>query len=166
VEVNKKIEKFLNENKIKYELIEHRKVFTAYDKAATLKVKPKVVAKTLVLRLDKDFAIVLIPANKNLDKEKIKKQVNIIRKKNGLNKIKKVDFVNEAWMKKNLKGTKIGAIPPFGGLWKIQTFADKSFLNEKTIFINAGDYCQSLKVSPKIFQKLSECVLGSFSVAK
>jgi len=64
---------FLEKAKVKYELIKHRKVFTAQDKAATLKVKPNIIGKTLVLKIDKRISVVLIPANKNLDKNKFKK---------------------------------------------------------------------------------------------
>lgn len=161
--MNKILEKKLSENKIKYELIQHKKVFTAHDKAATLKVKPKVVGKTLVLRINGGFAIALLSASKNLNKGKLKTVINQQRKKDGLKPIKKIDFVTEAWMKKNLKGAKIGAVPPFGILWKFPTFVDKSLLKEKAIFVNVGNYNQSLKLSPKIFQKIANCILGNFS---
>ncbi len=161
--MNSKLEKFLNNNKIRYELIRHRKVFTAYDKAATLKVKPKIVGKTLVVKMGKNFAMVLIPANKNFDKGKFKKVINKQRKKEGLSLIKNVDFATEIWIKKNLKGAKIGAIPPFGALWRVQAFIERGFLKEGAIFVSAGDYNQSLKISPKIFQKMSDFIFGSFS---
>ena len=64
---------FLEKAKVKYELIKHRQVFTAQDKAATLKVKPNIIGKTLVLKIGKRISVVLIPANKNLDKISLKK---------------------------------------------------------------------------------------------
>lgn len=164
--MNKKIEKFLNENKIKYETVSHRKVFTAIDKAATLKIKPKLSGKTLVLKIDNDFVMALIPANKNLNKEALKKIINIQRKKLGSAVIKKIDFATEKQIKKVLKGAKIGAVIPFGSIWKKTIFIDKIFFKEQKIFINSGDYFQSLKISPKIFQKLQDCFSGSFSKSK
>jgi len=164
--MNKRIEKFLNENKIKYEAVLHKKVFTAIDKAATLRVKPKLSGKTLVLKADKDFVMALIPANKNLNKEALKKVINVQRKKSGQTRIKKIDFATEAKIKKVFKGAKIGGVVPFGALWKKIIFVEKLFLKEKFIFINSGDYFQSLKISPKIFQKLPDCFFGSFSKSK
>jgi prolyl-tRNA editing enzyme YbaK/EbsC (Cys-tRNA(Pro) deacylase) len=164
--MNKKIEKFLNDNKIKYEVILHKKVFTAIDKAATLKIKQKLSGKTLVLRADKDFVVALIPANKNLNKDALKKTINFLRKKLGNTAIKKIDFASETQIKKVFKGAKTGAVVPFGVVWRKVLFVDKSFLKEKAIFINSGDYFQSLKISPKIFQKLPDCFLGSFSKAR
>jgi Ala-tRNA(Pro) deacylase len=155
--VPKKIINFLEKNKIKYEILKHRTVYTAYDKAKTLKVPEKMVGKTLVLKTDGKLAMALIPANKNLDKEKIKK----------LLKAKKVDLASERLIKNKFKGVKVGAIPPFGNLWGLGTFADKSLINQPKIILNGGDYNFSIKISPVSFKKLiPELVIGSFSKAK
>ena len=164
--IPKKIINFLKKNKIKYEPIEHRTVYTAYDKAATLKVPQKIIGKTLVVKLDligksltsygpgQSPALVLISANKNLDKQKLKKVA----------KAKAFDFLKEAWMKKNLEGVKIGAIPPFGNLWRLPTFIDKALLREQKIILNSGDYNFSIKISPANLKRLMpNLVVGNFS---
>ena len=152
--IAKRLEKFLKENKIKAEPIEHRMVYTAFDKATTLKVPEKIVGKTLTLKIDKGYALALIPANKNLDKTKFKKVA----------KVKNVDFVKEAWIKKNLKGVKVGAVPPFGNLWKLPTFIERSLMHLPKIIVNGGDWKNSIKISPTIFKKSTpDLVIGNFS---
>jgi Ala-tRNA(Pro) deacylase len=171
--IPQKITKFLEKNKIKYEPVKHRTVYTAYDKAATLKVKASVIGKTLVLKTDpstqlrtsKNLVVVLIPGNKNLDKVKLQKILNILRKKQGIKPVKKIDFISETVMKNKFKGVKLGALPPFGDLWKLPTFIDGGLLKEKNIFVNTGSYESSFKVSSKIFEKLGY-IKGSFSKAK
>jgi len=154
---SQKLINFLEKSKIKYELLKHKTVYTAHDKAATLRVPEKIVGKTLVVRLDKNPALVLISANKNLDKQKLKK----------IAKVKNVDFIKEAWMKKNLKGVKVGAIPPFGNLWRLPTFVDRTLINQSKIIINGGDYNWSIKINPAVLKKLiSDLIIGSFSKAK
>ncbi|MBU2036993.1 YbaK/EbsC family protein [Patescibacteria group bacterium] len=75
--LSKTIQKILETNKIKYEVLEHKTVYTAFDKAATLRARPSEVGKTVVVSLDnKDYALGLIPANKNLDKKKLLKIIN------------------------------------------------------------------------------------------
>jgi len=155
--VPKRIINFLDKSKIKYEIIEHKTVYTAFDKAQTLKVKPRIIGKTLILRGDKDLKVVLIGANKNLDLKKFKQ----------LGKFKKVDFVSEKEVKKKFKGAKVGAIPAFGNLWKFKTFIDRSIFKEKEIFLNGGDYNFSIKINPEDFKKLApDLIIGSFSKAK
>ena len=160
-----KVIKFLEKSGIKYEIIKHRTVYTAYDKAATLRMKPNIVGKTLVLKTDSDMVVVLIPGNKNLDKVKFHKILNIWRKKQGIELSKKIDFISEVVMKNKFKGIKLGSIPPFGKLFGLPTFIDKGLSKEKKIFINTGIYEESFKVSPKIFDKL-EAISGIFAKAK
>jgi Ala-tRNA(Pro) deacylase len=147
----KKISNFLDKVKIKYEPVEHRTVYTAFDKAATLKVSEKIVGKTLVVRTDKEVALVLIPANKNLDIRKL-------GKKSGM---KKISFVKEAWVKKNLKGAKVGAIPPFGNLWGLPTFIDKSLIGLPKIILNSGNYNLSIKIKGTDLKKLMVAGISS-----
>jgi len=145
---------FLKTKKVKYELIKHRTVYTAYDKAQTLRVPEKIVGKTLILKSDGKLVIALIPANKNLDKNKFKKVA----------KAKKVDFVSEKLIKNKLKGVKVGTIPPFGNLWGFQTFIDRGLIQSPKIIINAGDYNFSIKLSGGSLKKLiPSLVIGSFT---
>lgn len=165
--IPQKIIKFLIENKAKYEIISHRVVYTASDKAATLKVKPNIIGKTLVLKMDKDLAIVLIPGNKNLDKNKFKKVVNEWRKKQGLKSVKNVDFISEKVMKNKFKGVKIGAVPPFGNLYKLPTFVDRGVMQNPKIIVNSGEYNSSIKISPAEMKKtVPNLVIGNFGKTK
>jgi Ala-tRNA(Pro) deacylase len=152
--IPQKIIRFLDKNQVKYETIRHRKVFTAFDKAATLRVPQRIIGKTLVVKLEKNPALVLIPANKNLDKQKIKKKA----------KARSVDFIKEAWMKRNLKGIKIGAVPPLGSLWNMPTFADRGLFSNQKIILNSGDYVFSIKISPAALKKtIKDLSVGNFS---
>lgn len=155
--ISQKIIKFLEKAKVKYEPIRHRTVYTAFDKAQTLKIPEKIVGKTLVLKLNKNLALVLIPANKNLDTNKFKKAAGL----------KKIGFISEKIMKNKLKGVKVGAVPPFGNLWQLRTFIDKSLLEQTKIIINGGSYNFSIKISPVSFKKLiPDLVIGSFGKAR
>ncbi len=164
----KTIQKFLDANKIKYEIIEHRTVFTAFDKAATLRAKPAEVGKTVIVSLDgKNYAIGLIPSNKNLDKKKILTAFNKLRQKTGEKKLQKIDFAKEQWMENNIKGVKLGATPPFGVLYKLPFFIDNLLAKRSKIIVNAGEYELSLKLSPASLTKLDKnAIKGSFSMAK
>jgi len=153
--VAKKLINYLVQQKIKYDLVEHRKVFTALDSVATQKLKPQAVVKTLVLKADKAVILALLPANRNLNKAKFKK----------LAKAKKVDFAKEAWMKKNLLG-KVGATPAFGKLLKLPLYMDRGLLKLPDLFVNSGEYTESIKLKTKQFIKIEQPVMGSFSEAK
>ena len=155
--IPKKIINFLEKSNIKYESIKHRTVYTAFDKAQTLRVPQKIIGKTLIVRFDKNVALLLISANKNLDKNKFKK----------ITKTKKVDFVSERIIKNKLKGVKVGVIPPFGNLWRLPTFIDAQLLTQSKIIVNGGDYNWSIKISPANLKKLiPDLIIGSFSKSR
>jgi Cys-tRNA(Pro) deacylase len=155
--IPKKIVNFLNKSKIKYKILEHKTVYTAFDKSQTLKVDPKIIGKTLILKCDKNLKVVLIPSNKNLDLKKFKK----------IGKFKKVDFVSEKEIKKKFKGVKVGAIPPFGNLWKFQTFVEKSIFREKEVILNGGSWNFSIKINSKDLKNLiPDLVIGNIAKAK
>lgn len=155
--IPKKVDDFLKASGGKLELIEHKTVYTAYDKAATLKVKPVIVGKVLVLKSDGEPVIVLVGADKNLDIEKIKKTL----------KVKKIGFLPEPAIKEKFKGIDPGAIPPFAGIWGVKVLADKGLLSQPKIVLSAGRYEWSIALTPAVFKKLSpDLVIGTFSKAK
>lgn len=163
----KKITNFLEKNKTRYEIIEHKTVYTSFDKAKTLKVRPAIIGKTLFLRIDKELAIVLISADKNLDKGKFKKVVNKKRKKEGKKAVKKIEFASEKLMKNKIKGARIGVIPPFGNLFGFPTFVSKSLLNKPNLILNSGDYNFSIKIRPSYLKKiLPDLIVGSFTKSR
>jgi prolyl-tRNA editing enzyme YbaK/EbsC (Cys-tRNA(Pro) deacylase) len=80
--MQKKLLNFLKKSKIKFEVISHKTVYTAKDKAQTLKVPEKKVGKTLILKANKNLFFVLIPARKQLDLKKIQQKTKEKKKKN------------------------------------------------------------------------------------
>ncbi|MEK7598537.1 MAG: YbaK/EbsC family protein [Patescibacteria group bacterium] len=163
--ISKKITEYLDKNKYKYEIIEHKTTYTAWDTAQTEKVKPQDVAKALVMKADGDYLLALVPANRNLDKQKLLKVINASRKKSGEKNYKKIDFAKEAWMKKSLPG-KVGATPPFRGLLKLDLFADSLLFKGKKIYFGSGEYTNSIRVNTSQYLKLEKPVKGSFSKKK
>jgi len=163
--IAKKMLTYLDEKKYKFETIEHRTTYTAWDTSQTEKVKPQEVAKSLVMKADKDYLVSVIQANRNLDKKKLLKVINAGRKKAGEKSYKKIDFAKEAWMKKNLLG-KVGAVPAFEGILKLPVYIDSLILKNKKIYIGSGEYESSFRVSVSQYLKIEEPTKGSFSKSK
>ena len=153
----KKVAAFMEKSGVKYEAIVHRTVFTAFDKAATMRVKTAAIAKVLVLKADKDLIMAVVGGDKNLDIDKLQKMA----------KAKKIDFAKEKAIGEVFKGIDPGAVPPFSGLWSMKLFCDKKILESPKLILSAGSYETSLKMAPGAFKKLNaEIVIGNFSKAK
>jgi len=153
--IPKKILNYLDKAKVGYKTIKHKTVYTAYDLAQTLKVKLSDVAKTLVVKADKIYVLVVLPASHKLDLGKLKKVL----------KAKKVEIAKEKIMKVVFK-VKPGAITPFGELYKVPVFIDRALLKAKKIIAEAGTYEDSVIMTAKNFIKAVKGTIGDFGKKK
>ncbi|MBX4187154.1 MAG: hypothetical protein KW802_02770 [Candidatus Doudnabacteria bacterium] len=152
--IAKNLEKLLKLNKVKYEVVEHRKVFTAFDAAATQDLKTTEVAKAVLLKGKKNLYLAVLPASNNCDFKSLAKLT-----------ADKVSMAKEKDINEKLK-SKIGLIPPFGSLFKIPTFIDKKLIKNKKINLPAGSYTESVIMSVKDYLKLENPVHGNFAMKK
>jgi Ala-tRNA(Pro) deacylase len=153
--IPKKLLNYLDKTKIGYKIIRHKTVYTAYDAAQTLKAKLGEIAKTLVIKADKNYLLAVLPASHKLDLGKLKKLI----------KAKKVEITKEGIMKKIFK-VKPGAVTPFGHIYKVPVYIDKSLLRAKQIIAGAGTFEESVVMTAKNFLKATEGVVGIFGKKK
>ncbi|MFZ5364220.1 MAG: aminoacyl-tRNA deacylase [Patescibacteria group bacterium] len=153
--IPKKLLNYLDKAKIGYKIIRHKTVYTAYDTSQTLRAKIGEIAKTLVIKADKNYLLAVLPASHKLDLGKLKK----------IAKAKKVEIAKEGMMKKIFK-IKPGAITPFGQIYKVPVYVDKSLLRAKKIIAGAGTFEESVVMTVKNFLKATEGVTGIFGKKK
>ncbi|MFA6909058.1 MAG: YbaK/EbsC family protein [Patescibacteria group bacterium] len=149
--ISKRLLSLLEKSKIKYNVVTHRKVFTVYDLAQTLKVKMNTIAKTLLVKVDREYRIIVIPAHFRLD---LKKLASLL-------KAKKVIIAPEKDMQNKFK-SKPGAMTPFGSLYKVGVVLDRSLLKLQKPLFHAGSFTESLRLKIKDYVKLEQPVVGAF----
>lgn len=150
--MNTKLKNFLDQNNIKYEVHEHKKVYTAFNEAETQHLKVKEVAKVVLVKTEKNYVLVVVPAGKHVDFTKVKKAL----------KAKKVSMARENDIAKILK-SKIGLIHPFGNIYNLPVVCDNSLLKQRKLIASAGSYTESLTVSVKDFIKLAQPLKGKLT---
>ncbi|MDD5290690.1 MAG: YbaK/EbsC family protein [Patescibacteria group bacterium] len=156
-----KLEEYLNKAGVKHNVLEHRTVYTAMDAAATMKKKMGEIAKSLLVQADRDYFLVLLPADYNLDFKKLGKCLGAQTGK----KIKTVKIPGEKVMSKVLK-IKSGTMSAFGKLHNLPVVADKALTRVKKAVFSSGGFNHSIEMAVKDFIKLENAVLGSFGVRK
>lgn len=151
--IPKKIITYLKKNKIKFKQIAHKTVYTAFDLAKTLKEKLNRISKTLVIKTDKGYVLVILPADRMVDFGKLKKLLGA----------KKIEIAKEKVMKDVFK-IKPGTITPFAKLHKkVPLYLDKALIKAKEILVSAGSYTDSLRLKVKDLMKAEEHTKGDFS---
>lgn len=156
-----KVVEYLEKAGINHEILEHRTIYTAIDAAATMRKKLGEIAKTLLVKADKDYYLVLLPADNNLDFKKLGKCISVQTDKD----VKTVKIPGEKIMENVLK-VKAGAMSAFGNLHKIPVVVDKGLSKAKKAVFSSGSFNHSIEMAVKDFVKLENAIMGSFGIKK
>jgi len=156
--IPKKILNYLEKQGIKFEVVPHKKVYTAYDLAQTLGEKLEKIAKTLLIQAEvpevkkiaKKNYIVVVPASYRANFDKIKKYL----------KAKKVSIAPEKLILK--LGVKPGALSPFGKMHDLEVLLDKALLKAKDVIVGAESFTESLRIKVKDLHKLENTLVAAF----
>lgn len=152
---NKKLINHLEKNKIKHEVLPHKTVYTAYDKAQTLNVKLSQIVKTLLIKAEKNHHLVLLSADKMLDFKKLAKIL----------KVKKIEIIGEKGMLKLLKMKK-EALHTFGSLHQLPIIVDKGLTKIKEAVFPSASFVASIKMKVKDYLNLEKPAVGDIGAAK
>ncbi|MBS4014767.1 MAG: YbaK/EbsC family protein [Bacteroidetes bacterium] len=144
--IPKKIIEYLKKNKIKVKEIAHKTVYTAFDLSKTLKEKLNRISKTLVIKTDKGYVLVMLPADRMVDFVKLKKILGA----------KKIEIAKEKVMKDVFK-IKPGTMTPFATLHKkVPLYIDKALIRAKEILVSTGSYTDSLRLKISDLMKVEK----------
>jgi prolyl-tRNA editing enzyme YbaK/EbsC (Cys-tRNA(Pro) deacylase) len=157
----KKVMDYLTKAGVPHKILEHKTVYTAYDAAQTLRKKLEEIVKSLVVKADKDYYMVLVPANRNLDLEKVKKNISRLKQKD----VKVLKIPGEKIMQEALK-LKNETVSAFGSLHKLPVIMDKTLTKIKKGVFSSGSAGHSIEMKIKDFLNLESASEGNFSVAK
>ncbi len=141
----------LKEHKLEHQVLEHEAVLTSEDAARVRNTPLSEGAKALVMYADEKPIMVVVPADKKADTNALKKTYNI----------KDLRMATREEAETGTR-TKIGAIPPFGDLFGMTLYVDKTLGNNEKIVFNAGEHTKSIRMKYKDFEKVTSPIIGSF----
>jgi len=138
------LKQFLDSKEIKYIVISHSLAYTAQGIAALAHIPGKELAKTVVVKLDGDLAMAVVPASRHVDLAKLK----------SVSGAKSVQLPAEKDFMGRFPDCETGAMPPFGNLYGMAVFADESLKEDKEIAFNAGTHRELVRLEWKDFERL------------
>ena len=149
----KKLKEFLDREKIKYVSIIHSPAYTAQEVAASAHITGKELAKTVIVQLDGEVAMAVLPANRKII-------LQDLRDVTGADQVK---FVPEDDFKKQFPDCETGAMPPFGNLYGMEVFVAGALADNEEIAFNAGSHTEVIKLAYKDFERLVQPKAVSFT---
>lgn len=153
--VSKKLTDYLKKAKVPFEVVTHKTVYTAYDAAQTLKMKLNEIVKSLMIKVDKEYYLVSVPADKNVDFKLLAKAIKMMG-----GTAKKISIPHEKELVKVFK-LKPGTLTGFGSMHKVKTVIDKDLKKLKQAIVSGGSVTQSLRMKINDYINMEKPLVAS-----
>jgi Ala-tRNA(Pro) deacylase len=143
----------LKENKVDYEILHHPEAVTAQRIAQAEHVKGRHHAKIVMVKSGEQRLMTVLPADHQIDLKKLKKAIG-----------KAVSLDSEQDFKPLFPDCAVGAMPPFGNLYGVPTYVDKSLSQEDYIVFEAGTHTDAIKLSYRDYEKIAKPRVEEFAI--
>jgi Ala-tRNA(Pro) deacylase len=139
-----RLRKYLDDHMIKYTVINHSLAYSALEVAQSAHISGKIIAKTIILKIDQQTAMVVLPApfKVNIDFFKDLSETNNVR------------LATEKEVQEIFPDCEIGAMPPFGNLYSIDVYVATQLTEDEEIAFNAGNHRQLIQMKYVDFERL------------
>lgn len=141
---SKRLKEFLDNNDIKYLTINHSLAFTAVDIAKSVHIASKEMAKTVIIKVDGELAMAVVPANFKVDMPTLQAALESDN----------VQLATEQEFTKRFPDCEVGAMPPFGNLYDMEVYVAESLTEDKKIAFNAGSHSEVIQMEYRDYEAL------------
>ena len=147
-----KVDEFLKEKGIQFRKMKHPVAFTAQEIAAEQHVPGQMMVKTVVVKADDQFYLVVLPAVYSVDFAKLKKLLGAAS----------VTLATEAEMEGLFPDAEVGAEAPFGEPYGLKTVVDEHLAESEEIVFQAGDHATTIQLKYDDYVEAADAVTGRF----
>ena len=145
-----RLKQYLTDHHVYFEVQEHRQVFTMQEVAAVLHEKGEHVAKVFIAAADGKPVMLVLPAPVQVDLDKVR----------ALLKAKEARRAREFEFAQLFADCDVGAMPPFGNIYQVPVYIDRSLMEEPYIVFQAGTHHTTVKIAMSDYQRLANPVVG------
>jgi Ala-tRNA(Pro) deacylase len=142
--VLQKLRDYLDAQQVRYVVISHSPAHTAQEIAAAAHVSGKEMAKTVMLKVDGEMVIVVLPASMKVDLGRLLDATGA----------QEVELAHEREFKHLFPDCDLGAMPPFGNLFGLRTFVADELADDEEIAFNAGSATELIRLAYRDYARL------------
>ena len=147
---------YLDQHNVSYQHDVHRIAYTAQEVAAEEHVSGKMVAKTVILKIDSQFAMAVLPATAKVDVAAIRRLLDA----------KEVRLATEFEFTGMFPDCDVGAMPPFGPLYGMPVHVEQSLTHDPEIIFNAGTHQDTIRMKYADFARLVQPHVFDFALMR
>jgi len=149
------LRQFLDQNAVVYAVGSHPQAFTAQEVAQAQHTPGRELAKVVMLRSGAEFFMAVLPAPYRVDLDLAKTALG----KPDLRLASEQEFASL------FPKCEAGAMPPFGNLYNLRVYVDRSLTRDEDIVFNAGTHTQTVKMKYADFARLVQPQVVSVATA-
>jgi Ala-tRNA(Pro) deacylase len=139
-----RLEAYLRENQVPFQMQHHARVFTAQEVAASEHIPGKMLAKVVMALADGRLLMVVLPAPDRVDLAKLGMLLNA----------RDVRLAQESEFAAAFPDCEVGAMPPFGNLYNLPVYVDTTLAEDETIVFQAGTHTDTMSMRYADFERL------------
>jgi Ala-tRNA(Pro) deacylase len=148
-----KLDAFLESQKVAFERLAHHPTYTAQGLAAEEHVPGMSVAKPVLVLAGDQYVMCVLPACSRVNLDAVAKATRADRAR----------LAKEDEMENVFPDCELGAEPPFGNLFGIQTLMDASLREDEYIVFQAGTHTDAIKMRRADYERIASPVVASFA---
>lgn len=141
-----RLQEFLDSHGVKYTVCRHSPAFTAQEIAAAAHVKGKEMVKTVVVKVEGRLALVAVPASAHVAFDLLRETIGE----------RPVELASEGEFRAAFPECELGAMPPFGVLFGMDTYVTPELAADDEIAFNAGSHTELVRMKYRDFARLVE----------
>ena len=142
--IARKLKEYLDKSEAPYKVSTHQEVYTAQEVAATLHVPGKDIVKVVIVKAEGKFIMAVLPADHKVNVDKLR---TVLRDP-------EARLATEGEFKGLFPDCDVGAMPPFGNLYDVGVYVDKSLAEDEEIVFQAGSHVETVKMKYRDFDRL------------
>jgi len=137
------VSNFLQTKDVEYDVLTHPHTATSGESAQAAHVPGTRLAKSVILEDEQGFLMVVLPSCRQVNLQELQRQLK-----------RNLVLAAEPEFGRLFADCEIGALPPIGPAYGVETVVDDAIAEQPDIFFEAGDHEQLIHVSAETFQAL------------
>ncbi|HET7874390.1 MAG TPA: YbaK/EbsC family protein [Methylomirabilota bacterium] len=151
--ISERLKAFLERERIAYQTLPHRAVFTAHEAAVASHVADRQLAKALAAKDDRGgLLMAVLPASCRLD-------LTALKHLTGRHHLR---LLHEDELQAVFPDCAVGALPPFGNLYGMPVYVDGCFARDQDIVFEAGSHHEAVRLPYAEFERAARPVIGEY----
>lgn len=149
-----RLEAYLREHGVRYEVTPHAEAYTAQEVAAIEHVPGRQFAKVVIAEADGRYLMLVLPAAARVDLVRLRAVLGA----------KVVRLAREEEFAARFPDCEAGAMPPFGNLYDMPVYMDRSLADQPRLVFNACSHRETVTIPGEDYRRLVSPAVVEFAV--